>query len=190
MNYGVLRIACASPAIKLADCASNADSLALAVQKGEKDVAECMVFPELSLTGCTCANLFLQESLLRKVPEALVSLARKTEHTRVLFAVGAPLLYKGFLTNCAVFIKSGRILAAVPKTFAGLTNAGLPQGGDTRYFQSALSLEPGAVIGIGKQSAARSDALCDVPFGTDILIKMNKAVRRSDGSDLTLYRRL
>ena len=149
-----------------------------------------MVFPELSLTSCTCANLFLQESLLRKVPEALVSLARKTEHTRVLFAVGAPLLYKGFLTNCAVFIKSGRILAAVPKTFAGLTNAGLPQGGEARYFQSALSIEPGAVIGIGKQSAARSDALCDVPFGTDILIKMNKAVRRSDGSDLTLYRRL
>ena len=191
MDYGFLRIACASPAIKLADCASNADSLALAVQKGEKDGAECMVFPELSLTGCTCANLFLQESLLRKVPEALVSLARKTEHTRVLFAVGAPLLYKGFLTNCAVFIKSGRILAAIPKTFAGFTNAGLPQGADARYFQSALSLEPGAVIEIDKQSAARSGALCDeprdVPFGTDILIKMNKAVRRSDGSDLTVY---
>ena len=191
MNYGFLRIACASPAIKLADCASNADSLARAVQKGEKDGAECMVFPELSLTGCTCANLFLQESLLRKVPEALVSLARKTEHTRVLFAVGAPLLYKGFLTNCAVFIKSGRILAAVPKTFAGFANAGIPQGGEARYFQSALSLEPGAVIEIGKQSAARSGALCgeprDVPFGTDILIKMNKAVRRSDGSDLTVY---
>ena len=191
MNYGFLRIACASPAIKLADCASNADSLARAVQKGEKDGAECMVFPELSLTGCTCANLFLQESLLRKVPEALASLARKTEHTRVLFAVGAPLLYKGFLTNCAVFIKSGRILAAVPKTFAGLTNAGLPQGADTRYFQSALSLEPGTVIEIDKQSAARSGALCDeprdVPFGTDILIKMNKTVRRSDGSDLTVY---
>ena len=191
MDYGFLRIACASPAIKLADCASNADSLALAVQKGEKDGAECMVFPELSLTGCTCANLFLQENLLCKVPEALVSLARKTEHTRVLFAVGAPLLYKGFLTNCAVFIKSGRILAAVPKTFAGFANAGLPQGGEARYFQSALSLEPGAVIEIGKQSAARSGALCgeprDVPFGTDILIKMNKAVRRSDGSDLTVY---
>ncbi len=191
MDYGFLRIACASPAIKLADCASNADSLALAVQKGEKDGAECMVFPELSLTGCTCANLFLQENLLRKVPEALVSLAHKTEHTRVLFAVGAPLLYKGFLTNCAVFIKSGRILAAVPKTFAGFANAGLPQGGEARYFQSALSLEPGAVIEIGKQSAARSGALCgeprDVPFGTDILIKMNKAVRRSDGSDLTVY---
>ena len=191
MDYGFLRIACASPAIKLADCASNADSLARAVQKGEKDGAECMVFPELSLTGCTCANLFLQESLLRKVPEALASLARKTEHTRVLFAVGAPLLYKGFLTNCAVFIKSGRILAAVPKTFAGFANAGLPQGGEARYFQSALSLEPGAVIEIGKQSAARSGALCgeprDVPFGTDILIKMNKAVRRSDGSDLTVY---
>ena len=191
MNYGFLRIACASPAIKLADCASNADSLARAVQKGEKDGAECMVFPELSLTGCTCANLFLQESLLRKVPEALASLARKTEHTRVLFAVGAPLLYKGFLTNCAVFIKSGHILAAVPKTFAGFTNGGIPQGGEARYFQSALSLEPGAVIEIDKQSAARSGALCgeprDVPFGTDILIKMNKAVRRSDGSDLTVY---
>ena len=191
MNYGFLRIACASPAIKLADCASNADSLARAVQKGEKDGAECMVFPELSLTGCTCANLFLQESLLRKVPEALASLARKTEHTRVLFAVGAPLLYKGFLTNCAVFIKSGRILAAVPKTFAGLTNGGIPQGGEARYFQSALSLEPGTVIEIDKQSAARSGALCDeprdVPFGTDILIKMNKTVRRSDGSDLTVY---
>ncbi|EPF30952.1 NAD+ synthetase [Treponema maltophilum ATCC 51939] len=191
MDYGFLRIACASPAIKLADCASNADSLARAVQKGEKDGAECMVFPELSLTGCTCANLFLQESLLRKVPEALASLARKTEHTRVLFAVGAPLLYKGFLTNCAVFIKSGRILAAIPKTFTGLTNGGIPQGGEARYFQSALSVEPGAVIGIGKQSAARSGALCgeprDVPFGTDILIKMNKAVRRSDGSDLTVY---
>ena len=199
MDYGFLRIACASPAIKLADCASNADSLARAVQKGEKDGAECMVFPELSLTGCTCANLFLQESLLRKVPEALVSLARKTEHTRVLFAVGAPLLYKGFLTNCAVFIKSGRILAAVPKTFAGFTNGGIPQGGEARYFQSALSLELDAVIEIGKQSGARSGALCDeprdkqsatprdVPFGTDILIKMNKAVRRSDGSDLTVY---
>lgn len=199
MDYGFLRIACASPAIKLADCASNADSLARAVQKGEKDGAECMVFPELSLTGCTCANLFLQENLLRKVPEALASLARKTEHTRVLFAVGAPLLYKGFLTNCAVFIKSGRILAAVPKTFAGLTNGGIPQGGEARYFQSALSVEPGAVIEIGpqsgKQSTSRSGTqsgpLCDeprdVPFGTDILIKMNKAVRRSDGSDLTVY---
>ena len=195
MDYGFLRIACASPAIKLADCASNADSLARAVQKGEKDGAECMVFPELSLTGCTCANFFLQESLLRKVPEALASLARKTEHTRVLFAVGAPLLYKGFLTNCAVFIKSGRILAAVPKTFAGFANAGIPQGAEARYFQSALSVEPGAVIEIDKQSAARSGkqsgALCDeprdVPFGTDILIKMNKAVRRSDGSDLTVY---
>ena len=178
MDYGFLRIACASPAIKLADCASNADSLARAVKKGEQDGAECMVFPELSLTGCTCANLFLQESLLRKVPEALLSLACKTEDTRVLFAVGAPLLYKGFLYDCAVFIKSGRILAAVPKIFVGLTNRD-----DARYFQSALPLEPGAVIEIDKRSAARS---C-VPFGTDILLKISGAVRRSDGSAAAVY---
>jgi len=159
MKYGFFRIACASPQVKIADCKHNADEIIKLLKRAEKDGAECMVFPELSITGASCADLFLQTSLIRNAEYALVKLAERTKDCPILYAVGAPLRFGSALFNCTVFIYRGRILAALPKTRIGTQSF----YNERRCFTGAQAVPCGAVIDIGSHTA--------IPFGTDIVIR-------------------
>lgn len=152
-------MACASPQVKIADCEHNADEIIKLLKRAEKDGAECMVFPELSITGASCADLFLQTGLIRKAEYALVKLAERTKDCPILYAVGAPLRFGSALFNCTVFIYRGRILAAVPKTHIGAQRF----YNERRCFTGAQAVPCGALIDIGSHS--------EIPFGTDIVIR-------------------
>ena len=158
MNYGFFRVACASPQVKIADCEYNADEIIKLLKRAEKDGTECMVFPELSITGSTCADLFLQTHLTDSARYTLIKLAERTKDCPILYAVGAPIHSDSALFNCAVFIYRGRILAAVPKTYIGGQNF----YNERRCFTSAAA-GYAKVINLGSYG--------EIPFGTDILIR-------------------
>ncbi|MGI5172484.1 NAD(+) synthase [Treponema sp. OMZ 840] len=176
MEYGFFRVACASPRLKIADCKHNADEIVKLLKRAEKDGAECTVFPELSITGATCADLFFQTNLIHSVCRTLTELAERTKDCPILYAVGAPLLSGGALFNCAVFIYRGRILAAVPKTHIG----GRSFYNERRYFTCGSAAAPGFPAGHGQVISIGSHT--GIPFGTDILIRMSCGTSGINGS--------
>lgn len=163
MDYGFFRLACESPQVKIADCNANAQAILKSIKKAAQKNADCIVFPALSLTGCTCANLFMQDSLLAEVRRTLVLLAKKTKDFDGVCVVGAPIVFKNALFNCAVFIGDGSILAIVPQTH-------ITQPGTAHFlfpFESARSIKTQESINIEG---------CKIPFGTDIMMRFNQSI--------------
>ena len=128
---GLVRVGAAVPSLALGNVKENMKRhLAMMREAKEKHVS-IVTFPELSLTGYTCGDLFFQRRLLDDVTDALLAL--KDERPEgILAVVGAPLEIEGALYNCAVVLHKGEIIRAVPKTF-------LPNNGEfyeKRWFQS------------------------------------------------------
>jgi len=117
MRDGFLRVACATPDIRVADCAYNAARICELAKEGAAAGASLVVFPELCVTGYTCGDLFLQQTLLRGAEEALSRILKETESLDCVLAVGLPVAAGGKLFNCAAVLLRGRILGLVPKTF-------------------------------------------------------------------------
>ncbi|MBR6346257.1 MAG: NAD(+) synthase [Bacteroidales bacterium] len=116
-NYGYIRTAAASPRVKVADVAFNRDECERLIDEAVEKQVSLLVFPELSVTGYTCADLFGTNLLIDSAEEAVAHIA---EHTRGLTAtvvVGAPVRYHGKLYNCAVVIRNGQIKGIVPKIY-------------------------------------------------------------------------
>jgi NAD+ synthase (glutamine-hydrolysing) len=116
-----------------------------------------MVFPELSVTGYTCSDLFHQRSLLRGAESALDRILAETAGIDMLAAVGMPVEADNQLFNCAVVIHDGRILGVVPKTFIPNYN----EYYEKRWFASSVTRQSGTV---GLCGAA-------APFGEDLIFK-------------------
>lgn len=117
MKNGFVKVAAATVDIRVADVAYNTEKILEAMKKTEQQGAKVVVFPELCLTGYTCADLFRQEILLKRTKDALHTLAEATEEMEGLFFVGAPLLIEHKLYNTAVALNHGAILGIVTKTF-------------------------------------------------------------------------
>lgn len=128
---GLVRVGAAVPSLALGNVKENMKRhLALMREAKEKHVS-IVTFPELSLTGYTCGDLFFQRRLLDDVTDALLALKDEMPEG-ILAVVGAPLEIEGALYNCAVVLHKGEIISAVPKTF-------LPNNGEfyeKRWFQS------------------------------------------------------
>lgn len=116
MKDGFIKVAAVSPKLKVADCTYNGEQILNAILQGEKKGVKIMVFPELCISGYTCGDLFLQDSLLEACENTLEDILKKTVDTDILFVVGMPYAYRNKLYNVAVFAKSGEILMVVPKT--------------------------------------------------------------------------
>lgn len=118
MNEGFFRVASASPIVALADPKTNTDRIIELIDRANQAGADVIVFPELAVTGYTCADLFHSRMLLEAAKEALKTLCAYSESCPgLLIAVGAPIEWANSLYNCAVFINGGKIMLAVPKTF-------------------------------------------------------------------------
>ena len=146
---GLVRVGAAVPSLALGNVKENMKRhLAMMREAKEKHVS-IVTFPELSLTGYTCGDLFFQRRLLDDVTDALLALKDEMPEG-ILAVVGAPLEIEGALYNCAVVLHKGEIISAVPKTF-------LPNNGEfyeKRWFQSG---------------DARRDALVAIPkLKTDV----------------------
>ena len=118
-ELGYLRAAAAAPAVALADPAENAQRIAAEFHQLAAEGASVVLFPELSVTGYSCEDLFFTRALLDASRAALASLVRATSGTQAVLVVGAPwLLADGRLLNCAFVAARGRLLGAVPKSRA------------------------------------------------------------------------
>lgn len=117
MKDGFVKAASATPKIRVADVAYNGAEIEKMMREASQNGAEIVVFPELSITGYTCSDLFLQESLLRAAKTELKKLLKVTEEIPGLFFVGLPWEHRGKLYNVAAAMEGGSLLGIVPKTF-------------------------------------------------------------------------
>ncbi len=153
--HNFIRIAAATPRVRVADPAANmAETLALA-RACDADGAALVVFPELGLSGYAIDDLLFQDALLDRVEAAIGEIARDTVGLGAMLIVGAPLRWGDRLFNCAVAIKDGRVLGVTPKVF--LPN--YREFYEKRHFASGANLA-GETIRI---------AGAEAPFGADLI---------------------
>lgn len=115
MLDGFIRVAAASPAVKVGDVDYNVAQTVLCAKKAAENDCAAIVFPELGLTGYTCGDLFLQAALLDKAIEGLFDLAEETADLNTIIIVGLPYQLGDKLYNVAAVLHQGDILGLVPK---------------------------------------------------------------------------
>ena len=135
--YGLIRVAAASPKLRVADCVYNTEKILELISIAYENNVEVLTFPELSLSGYSCGDLFFQTALLDSCEKSIEQILEKTKTTEMLIAIGAPIQYKNQLLNCALLIKEGKILGIVPKTFLPNYN----EFYEKRWFSSLLDIE-------------------------------------------------
>jgi len=155
INYGFVRIAAAVPELKVSDVLFNTEKIIELIHVAEENRTQVVCFPELCITGYTCADLFFQQQLQEEVLKALSEIQMATLSVSCAVIVGAPLRFRNRLFNTAVVLQKGRIIGIVPKTF-------LPNHGEfyeKRWFVSGKNLR-GQTIVCNEQ---------EVPFGVDLI---------------------
>ena len=115
-NYGFIRTAAAVPAVRVADVAYNTAEICRLSQEAFDKGASLTVFPELSLTGHSCGDLFRQSKLIKAAETAVKSIAEFTRGKAGAIVVGAPVPYRNRLYNTAVIMNNGFVKGIVPKT--------------------------------------------------------------------------
>jgi len=167
-NYGFIRTAAAVPVVRVADTAANAKSVCELIDKAEEGGASLVVFPELCITGYTCADLFGQKRLLDGAKEAVFNVAAHTEGKEITAVIGAPVEWNDRLYNCAVAVGSGKILGIVPKIWLPSYN----EFYESRWFASGRDF-------LGGNAASHPEYGCtispdqlfrigDIKFGIEI----------------------
>ena len=117
MKDGFLRVASATPHIKVADCTGNAQKIIAMSKEASANGASLVVFPELCITGYTCGDLFLQRALLNSAEENLKVIINETRELDCVILVGLPVRANSGLYNCAAVIYHGDLLGLVPKKY-------------------------------------------------------------------------
>ncbi|MDD4515708.1 NAD(+) synthase [Massilibacteroides sp.] len=117
MDLGFVKVAAAVPRLKVADCFFNIKQIEGLIRKAASDGVQFICFPELSVTGYTCMDLFGQQTLLNNAEQALTELLHMTADLSVLAIVGMPLRIENRLVNTAVAFQKGKVLGVVPKTY-------------------------------------------------------------------------
>ncbi len=153
-HLGFLRVAAAVPLLRVADCAFNAERILALMGQAEKEHVAVLVFPELAITGYTCADLFQQETLQRGAVTALDRIARSGIFSG-LAVIGLPLAVGDQLFNCAAVLHRGEVLGIVPKSFV----PNYKEFYERRWFTPAATARSRAITLNGKT----------VRFGTDLL---------------------
>ena len=138
MEYGFIKVGTAIPAVRVGNVQYNTEQIEALLTQAEEAGIEIIVFPELSLTGYTCQDLFRQRSLLETIDAAVTHLLQSTLQKDVIAIVGAPLEVGNLLLNCAIVVQQGKLLGIVPKTYLPNYN----EFYEKRWFTSAQSLRP------------------------------------------------
>lgn len=173
MNYGFVKVACYAPDLKVASVNFNVEKIIESILDAKESQAELIVFPELSITGATCGDLFYTDTLLNSALDGLNKIKKATESINALVFVGLPYKRNNLLYNVAVCLNEGKILGVIPKSVI----RGYGENTDARYFE-ICPLENQTTEILGE----------DVVFGNKIIFaeKNNKAftVSVEIGSDL------
>lgn len=161
MNYGFLRVAAASLRLRVADPSYNKNEIISAIEKAEGMGVKLLVTPELSVTGYTCADLFFSSALIKSANEALGEIVQATKGKEMAVLVGMPAAVRNKLYNCAVVIKDGRILGAVPKKNLANYN----EFYEKRWFASGNDISSVETISLAGSQCPVGDMLFDLGGG-------------------------
>ncbi|MGM9824958.1 MAG: NAD(+) synthase [Paludibacteraceae bacterium] len=158
-DFGFVRVAAAVPALHVADCRQNAQEVKRQIAEAIEEGVEVICFPELTLTGYTCADLFFTQQLQQNALAALEDVCAYTREKPIVVLIGAPLQVDNNLFNCAFVMTDGEVLGVVPKI--NLPNTG--EFYEKRWFTSGRAWQ--------RSADAETIELWsgDVPFGTDLL---------------------
>ena len=116
MKNGFIKVAAATPRIKVADCDHNAEKIIELSYEASARGVRLIAFPELCITGYTCGDLFTQTALIDGALNALGNIICATSNLDTVIAVGLPMYHKNKLYNCAAVIHHGRLLGVIPKS--------------------------------------------------------------------------
>lgn len=134
--FGFIRVASATPKLKVADCIYNTSEILNVIKKCNTENIKILVFPELSITSYTCGELFAQSLLLEAAEKGLKKILEKTKDIDMLISIGLPAACDNQCFNCSAVINKGKILGIIPKTY-------LPNYGEfyeKRWFSSSNDL--------------------------------------------------
>ena len=158
MNYGFIKVAAAIPTVEVAQCKYNVQQMETLIAQAEGLGVEIICFPELSITGYSCQDLFSHQILLDEAVNTLLHLLDFTRELNIIVLAGMPLLHEGVLYNCAVVLQQGKLLGFVPKTY--LPN--YKEFYEQRWFASGKHLAIDTTIRLCGQS---------VPLATNLLFE-------------------
>ena len=172
-NYGFIRTAAAVPAVRVADVTYNvAEICRLLGEAFEKEVS-LVAFPELSLTGYSCGDLFGQSLLIKGAEDGVKKIVEFSRGKALTIVVGAPVSYRCRLYSCAVVIRNGNIKGIVPKTYitaeegrnfasgADFLSTDVRNDGAIRYAGQMCNISPNLIFGLGNSTFA-------IELGNDI----------------------
>lgn len=182
MQYGYIKVAAAVPSVKVADCAYNTQQIESLIAQAEGKGVEIIVFPELSITGYTCQDLFRQSLLIDQAEASVLKLLDFTHQLDIISIVGLPVVMGDVLLNCAAIIQKGTLLGLVPKTF-------LPnycEFYEKRWFASSQDIQPTEIHFAGNKITVSAQPTlfrtCDgVRFGVEICEDVWSPVPPSNG---------
>lgn len=138
MKDGFLKVAAASPKVRVADCEYNTKNIISMTEKARENDASLIVFPELCITAYTCGDLFLQETLLNSCEKSLLKIIKSSKENKMFIVVGFPFRYNGAIYNAAAVINNGDLLAIIPKI--NIPNYG--EFYEARHFTSGKGIKP------------------------------------------------
>ena len=154
-KYGYVRVAAVVPEIKVANVEFNVKEIISEIKKLAKEGVQVVVFPELSLTGYTCGDLFNQDFLVEKSIEGLDTIVKDTAKLDIVSIVGMPVRIDNKLYNASVVVSKGEVLGIVPKTYIDR------HGEEGRWFSTGDTLRTKEINLLGK----------NVVVGTDLLFR-------------------
>lgn len=168
MNYGFFRAASASLNLKVADPQYNKNSIINAIEAAEKEGARLLVTPELSVTGYTCADLFFTFALQNAANDVLAQITATTKGKNIAVLLGMPVPFFGSLYNCAVLVRGGKIIGAVPKKHIANYN----EFYEKRWFASGFDFETVQDISICGFDVKIGDQIFDLGGGAMLGVEL------------------
>ncbi|OYO59536.1 NAD(+) synthase, partial [Lachnotalea glycerini] len=156
-KFGYIRVGAAVAALSIGNPEYNAEEIKKLCIKAAAEKVQVLVFPELSLTGYTCSDLFHQRILREMAENSLKKLMEETALLNIVIAVGMPIEADNQLFNCAILFQQGRILGVVPKTYLPSYN----EFYETRWYRSSQSRISNNIVLCGQT----------VPFHENLLLK-------------------
>ena len=164
-SFGYVRVAAAVPHMRVADCQYNASEIKKQITEAVQEGVQVVCFPELSITGYTCADLFFTQQLQKDALSALEDVCTFTRDLPIIVLVGAPLKVDNNLYNCAFVMTDGEVIGIVPKF--NLPNTG--EFYEKRWFSSGRDVLENNVNSIRPRIPTIELWGNDVPFGIDLL---------------------
>ena len=164
-NFEFVRVAAAVPTMRVADCRYNAEQVKVQIDEAIEQGVEVICFPELSITGYTCADLFFTQQLQQSCMRELEAICDYTRGKAIIVLVGAPLQVDNDLFNCAFVMTDGEVMGVVPKV--NLPNTG--EFYEKRWFTSGRAAREYKPGGVEPRIPKIEIWSGEVPFGTDLL---------------------